>query len=174
MSMRLAIFALCVLATGADLPVPKAPVPQPAPEASAVEWAPEYEASGAIADEGRICVALAVYGEARGEGWDGQAAVATVIVNRARAARVDLCTVVFAPGQFQAVEAMPLPRKPWRVDRIAWNTALDVADAVLSGEYQITPPACARATSFHRAAPHDQSPCVIQNHAFTTNDKESP
>ena len=106
---------------------------------SAAEWAPEYEPQNGtgpamLADAGRICVALAVWGEARGEGYDGQAAVATVIVNRLRAARaegqdVDLCDVVLAPGQFLAVEAMPLPRMPWVRDPNGWNAALQVTDA---------------------------------------------
>jgi len=137
---------------------------------SAAEWAPEYEpatASGPamLADAGRICVALAVWGEARGEGYDGQAAVATVILNRARRDRVDLCDVVLAPGQFLAVEAMPLPRRPWDRDPNGWNFALQVTDAVLSGDYVLAPPACAQATSFHRASSHETG-CVIGAHAF--------
>ena len=146
---------------------------------SAAEWAPEYEPQNGtgpamLADAGRICVALAVWGEARGEGYDGQAAVATVIVNRLRAARadgqdVDLCDVVLAPGQFLAVEAMPLPRMPWVRDPNGWNAALQVTDDVLSGSYQITPPACAAATSFHRAGPREAG-CVIGAHVFTAKE----
>lgn len=141
---------------------------------SAAEWQPEREANGALADAGRICVALAVWGEARGEGYDGQAAVATVIVNRLRAARaegqdVDLCDVVLAPGQFLAVEAMPLPRMPWVRDPNGWNAALQVTDAVLSGDYVLVPPACAEATSFHRAGPREAG-CVIGAHVFTAKE----
>lgn len=141
---------------------------------SAAEWEPEREANGALADAGRICVALAVWGEARGEGYDGQAAVATVIVNRLRAARaegqdVDLCDVVLAPGQFLAVEAMPLPRMPWVRDPNGWNAALQVTDAVLSGDYVLVPPACAEATSFHRAGPREAG-CVIGAHVFTAKE----
>lgn len=146
---------------------------------SAAEWAPEYEPQNGtgpamLADAGRICVALAVWGEARGEGYDGQAAVATVIVNRLRAARaegqdVDLCDVVLAPGQFLAVEAMPLPRMPWVRDPNGWNAALQVTDAVLSGDYVLVPPACAEATSFHRAGPREAG-CVIGAHVFTAKE----
>ena len=36
-------------------------------------------------------------------------------------------------------------------ERIEWHHALSITDAVLSGDYIVAPPHCARATSFHRA-----------------------
>ncbi len=47
-----------------------------------------------------VCLALAVYEEARGEPLVGQEAVAMVVLNRARQAHRPVCQVVFAPGQF--------------------------------------------------------------------------
>ena len=117
-------------------------------------------------DFGRICVALAVFYEARSEGWDGQAAVASVVVNRSRTRGISLCEVVQEKGQFEGVEMQPYPRRPEIIDRRAWEIAQAVADAVVDGHYVLAPESCANATSFHRAAPHDESLCVIGAHAF--------
>lgn len=57
------------------------------------------------ADELR-CLADAVYGEARGEGFDSQAYVVAVILNRVRDPRWPdtVCDVVYQRGQFHGVQ----------------------------------------------------------------------
>lgn len=46
------------------------------------------------------CLRSVVYAEARGEGRQGQEAVAHVVLNRAKQSRKSLCTVVNERGQF--------------------------------------------------------------------------
>ncbi len=134
----------------------------------------EYGTKGApvgmqFENAGHACIALGVFSEARGEGFDGQAAVAQVILNRLALMPKgsDACDVVTAPGQFEGIERWPYPRRPWAIDAHAWQVAIDVTDAVMSGDYVVSPPACAMATSFHRAGPHETG-CVIGAHAFTS------
>jgi len=98
------------------------------------------------------CLAAAVYYEARGESAAGQAAVAQVVLNRARKAGFpkSICGVIYqgakGPGcQFSFVcgGAMLRPREP-----TAWARARDVAARALSG-YVMS--AIGEATSFHAA-----------------------
>jgi len=98
------------------------------------------------------CLATAVYYEARGETSEGQAAVAQVVLNRAKhpAYPKSVCAVVFqgANGhgcQFSFVcnGAMNHAREP-----AAWVKARDVASRALSG-YVMT--AIGQATAFHAA-----------------------
>ncbi len=98
------------------------------------------------------CLAAAVYYEARGESPAGQAAVAQVVLNRARKAGFpkSVCGVIYqgagGPGcQFSFVcgGAMARPREP-----SAWARARGVAARALSG-YVMS--AVGEATSFHAA-----------------------
>jgi spore germination cell wall hydrolase CwlJ-like protein len=98
------------------------------------------------------CLAAAVYYEARGESAAGQAAVAQVVLNRARKAGFpkSVCGVIYqgaqGPGcQFSFVcgGAMVRPREP-----TAWARARNVAARALSG-YVMS--AIGEATSFHAA-----------------------
>lgn len=68
--------------------------------------------SGAALDEELNCIATAVYFEARGEPFDGQLAVAEVVMNRARSGRYpsSYCAVVKQPWQFSFVRAGQFPR----------------------------------------------------------------
>ena len=68
--------------------------------------------SGAALDQEQSCIATAVYFEARGEGFDGQLAVAEVVMNRARSGRYpsSYCQVVKQPWQFSFVRAGTFPR----------------------------------------------------------------
>ena len=102
-----------------------------------------------VENRGLVCTALAVYAEARGESWFGQALVAQVVVNRelALGADSDACDVINQPGQFAGIEQWPYPRQPWREDRHAWDMALDVATAVITRDFYVPPP-CQRATNF--------------------------
>lgn len=47
-----------------------------------------------------ICMALAIYMEARGEGWIGQVSVAKVVQNRMQQEQATACQVISRPGQF--------------------------------------------------------------------------
>lgn len=106
-----------------------------------------------VENRGLVCTALAVYAEARGESWFGQALVAQVVVNRQAALGpgADACDVISQPGQFQWNDTWAYPRTPWLEDRIAWDMALDVATAVTSGDYYVPPP-CQVATHFRTRA----------------------
>lgn len=76
------------------------------------------------------CLATAVYYEARGEGADGMAAVAQVILNRARhpAFPHSVCGVVYQPRQFSFVGGgLRAPYGP------LWAEARDIAERALGG-----------------------------------------
>lgn len=79
--------------------------------------------TGAALNEQEECIAVAVYHEARGEPFDGQLAVAEVIMNRAASGRYpgSWCEVVKQPWQFSFVRQGRFPK----VDRNsnAWSYA---------------------------------------------------
>ncbi|MBA0420363.1 hypothetical protein D7Y22_05200 [Stenotrophomonas maltophilia] len=84
----------------------------------------------------RICAALAVYELAAADDWGLRATVANTSLNAFRAAsRVPDC----APGITKALTQNFQPER--------WQLALDAADAVLSGSYEISPAACVRANA---------------------------
>jgi len=64
-----------------------------------------YSSSAEISNEEENCIAIAVYHEARGEGLEGQLAVARVIMNRAASSKYpdSWCGVVKQPWQFSFV-----------------------------------------------------------------------
>ena len=68
--------------------------------------------AGAPLDEELNCIATAIYFEARGETFDGQLAVAEVVMNRARSGRypASYCQVVKQPAQFSFVRRGQFPR----------------------------------------------------------------
>ena len=124
---------------------------------------------------GRYCIALAVFAEARSESWLGQALVAQVIKNRMAAAvpLLDPCDVVNALDQFHGMRDWIFPREPWRTEPIAWQRAVDVVDAVMTGDFDIAPDDCARATFFWRTdngtpdwAFGLRTTCVVDDHTF--------
>jgi len=59
------------------------------------------EPQPAAADQDLDAIVRTVWGEARNQGPDGQRAVAAVILNRSREARMSAAEVVRAPGQFE-------------------------------------------------------------------------
>jgi N-acetylmuramoyl-L-alanine amidase len=71
-------------------PVQQAPLPPAQPQSAGVQITPDIDA-----------MVRTVWGEARGEGPDGQAAVAGVIANRAKERGLSPRGVVMQPGQFE-------------------------------------------------------------------------
>lgn len=84
------------------------------------------DTSGELSRE-LMCLAQAVYFEARGEPLEGQLAVAQVIINRSQSNAFpdDYCSVVTQRGQFSFVRdgSIPLPN----VSSTAWNRAISIA-----------------------------------------------
>jgi hypothetical protein len=79
-------------------------------------------------DAEELCLAKAVYFEARGEGLEGQLAVADVVLNRAASGLypATICGVVTQPAQFSFVRAGRFPRVDAGGE--CWHKALAIAD----------------------------------------------
>jgi len=91
-----------------------------------------------------LCLALAVYYEARSEPLDGQIAVAEVVINRVESDRFpdDVCSVVTHNKHPQDLHRCQFsfycdgkPERPG--DMIAWQRSQDVADGVLNGSLSL-------------------------------------
>ncbi|MEO9213106.1 MAG: cell wall hydrolase [Caulobacteraceae bacterium] len=127
---------------------PAAPAAAPSPPAMAPS--PAAVATTGFPSSDINCLAAAVYYEARGEVADGQAAVAQVVLNRARhpAFPKSVCGVVYQGKHSGACQfsfvcngAMDRPREPG-----AWTRARRVAVRAMGG-YVIA--AVGKDTSFH-------------------------
>ena len=81
----------------------------------------------------RYCLTQALYYEARGEGLQGQLAVADVILQRQRSKYHPdtICGVVYQPYQFSFVMDGSMLRE---IDIEAWNTADDLSGRILRHE----------------------------------------
>ncbi len=170
--MKSFLYAFLLIATsGLDFDV--------TPSNAANQPWPDDDIPHGIENRGITCIALAVYAEARGESYFGQALVANVIVNRQALLPygADACDVINIPGQFEGMDKWPYPRHPWLQDRRAWDLALEVATVVVTGDYYIPPP-CQTATYFRvRATPANALPkwgsltylCSMENHEFFTD-----
>ena len=125
---------------------------------------------------GLMCLAVAVFFEARGENLTGKEAVANVIVNRVEDPRYpdDTCSVVNEPYAFSYTHD-GLSDDPTRhtgyQDKIAWVEAQEVAKDALEGNLLgIT------STHYHATnvlpfwAKHYSFDTRIGNHLFYTND----
>ncbi len=113
------------------------------------------------------CLAAAVYYEARGEAPEGQAAVAQVVLNRARRPEFpkSVCAVVYQGGgragcqfSFACDGAMKRPRDP-----DAWALAHQVAVRALAGYVM---PAIGQATAFQVAGGRRQRGVRLGAHLF--------
>ncbi|WP_421761362.1 cell wall hydrolase [Devosia sp.] len=87
-----------------------------------------------LADSERLCLAQAIYHEARGESQEGQLAVANVIINRAMSKKypTTICGVVFqnadkGHNKCQFTFACD-GRSDMGTERTAWNRSLKLAD----------------------------------------------
>lgn len=141
------------------VPLPPGFQPQPAPAPTAGDPQLSAQQLG--------CVALAVFGEARGEPYLGQAAVAQTVLNRSSKGGSTPCDVVTQVAQYQAVERMT--DDPWREDAAAWERALEVATSVAGGDYDTG--ACRDAHAFHsgdapRWAVKSRLVCRVGGHRF--------
>jgi N-acetylmuramoyl-L-alanine amidase len=81
---------------------------------------------------GPICLALAIYFEARGEPLEGQVAVAQVIINWVESPDFPntICGVVKQPHQF-SFYSDSIPNEPRNAQ--AWNLAQSIAEVVIEG-----------------------------------------
>ena len=86
-------------------------------------------ATNAPLDEQTNCLATAVYFEARGETFDGQLAVAHVVMNRAASGKYpsDWCSVVKQPWQFSFVNPRTGEWPQANTDSAAWRKAEAIA-----------------------------------------------
>jgi N-acetylmuramoyl-L-alanine amidase len=70
-----------------------------------------------------LCLAMAIYHEARGESLIGRQAIAEVVLNRSEQTSTPICKVVFAPHQFSWSNRHKLPPK----DSNTWQECLSIA-----------------------------------------------
>ena len=96
------------------------------------------------------CLAAAVYYEARGEGDDGEAAVAQVVLNRVRAPSFpkSVCGVVYQGAGSGACQFSFACGRAGRREEGAWEKARDVARRALGGYVMRT---VGGSTNFHCA-----------------------
>jgi hypothetical protein len=125
-----------VQASPAEIIAPQMPQPDAGIDIAAVPPVPltlaELVASyvdPGTQDAEELCLAKAVYFEARGETLEGQLAVAEVVLNRAASGRypTTLCRVVTQPRQFSFVRRGRFPRVDSNCE--AWRTARAIAHA---------------------------------------------
>lgn len=83
-----------------------------------------------------ICIAIAAFLEARGEGVEGMAAVADVVMERVDDPRWpdDPCSVVQQPKQFAYLPFSQVEQIILIEHDASWSMALDVSRAVLAGD----------------------------------------
>ncbi|HMJ92519.1 MAG TPA: cell wall hydrolase [Allosphingosinicella sp.] len=93
----------------------------------------ETYADLAIEDAQDICLAKAVYFEARSEPLEGQLAVAQVVMNRAASGRYPstLCAVITQRAQFSFIRAGRFPKPNKKSE--AWRKAVGIAHIAKAG-----------------------------------------
>jgi len=93
----------------------------------------ESYADMAIDDAQDICLAKAVYFEARSEPLEGQLAVAQVVMNRAASGRYPstLCAVITQRAQFSFIQAGKFPKPNKKSE--AWRKAVAIAHIAKAG-----------------------------------------
>lgn len=100
----------------------------PAPEPRSLDDMVRVFVDRGDQEEQGLCLAKAIYFEARGESLEGQLAVAEVILNRVQSPRYPdtICQVVTQPWQFSFIRRGKFPRP--RTGSEAWHRALAIAD----------------------------------------------
>jgi len=123
-----------------------APAPSEPASLSALVAAVEDNAAPLTGDE--ECLAGAVYFESRNESFEGQHAVADVVINRAQSGRfpASICGVVYQPSQFSFVRGGQMPA----VNRASndWREAVAVARIAMEDRWESAAP---KALFFHAA-----------------------
>lgn len=71
-----------------------------------------------------ICLAMAIYYEARGEPFRGKQAVAEVVINRSIDRNLPVCKVVFQPNQFSWTKHTTSPPT---IKSQVWKDCLSIA-----------------------------------------------
>lgn len=113
-----------------------------------------------------VCLAGAIYFEAKGEPLPGQLAVAEVIINRAKSGRFasSICSVITQRGQFSFVRG---GRVPTVAANANYRIAIAIAQVAMGNDWDSP---AANALYFHarRAAPgwRMQKVAAIGNHVF--------
>lgn len=98
--------------------------------------------------ETAMIVALALFGEARGEPYAGKLAVASVIHVRAQGRTELLAAVCLAPRQFSCWNPdreIPVAPSPDSPEYHAWGECLRIAERMVAGTFRPT----SRATHYH-------------------------
>ena len=103
-----------------------------------------------------ICIAMAVYHEARGEPLEGQYAVAQVVMNRVRDPRYpdDACSVVYEGGETRHECQFSFfcdGKSDQPTDYVPWHVAQLIAAAVYEGR---AAPVVGGATHYHARRVH--------------------
>lgn len=130
--------------------------------------APDYHMVDAYT--GGDCIALAVYAEARNQSWKGQAAVAIVVINRARRPEWpdSYCDVIQESDQFHGIRDWPYPRTPWIDEPEAWRKAVEISGMVMRESVMEE---CGKATHFWKGPTPDWAKdmpvvCRVGSHTF--------
>lgn len=112
--------------TGVEAPPEKAKTPE-------LAILVENKAAETAADAEEECLASAIFYEARSESFEGQLAVAQVILNRVESGRFarSICGVVRQPGQFSFVRGGVIP--PVKTNSKDWREALAIARIAQAG-----------------------------------------
>lgn len=109
-------------------------IPETTPEDQTTEAKPpslsatvEAKKAEIAADSEEKCLASAIFYESRSESFEGQLAVAQVILNRVESGRFarSICGVILQPGQFSFVRGGAIP--PIRTRSKDWQEALAIA-----------------------------------------------
>lgn len=141
---------------GSPAALDQAPLPRyrPAPLPAAVTGSLPSEDAAARHEKQAVCLAKAIYFEARSESLDGQFAVARVVLNRTADPRYPdtICKVVFQNAhrknrcQFSfACDGQP--DEPG--DATAWALARGMAEAMLRSEQPLLPRQVLKSTHYH-------------------------
>lgn len=139
----------------------------PYPEATSLAALVDAQDDVAVMDKEMRCLAGAVYFESKGESFEGQLAVARVVINRSKSGRFadSLCGVVHQRGQFSFVRGGDMPSIP-EASR-DWREAVAIAQIALADGWDSR---AEGALYFHarRVAPGWGRPRLasIDNHIF--------
>ena len=128
---------------------PESPIVPESEPASLSALVAAAEDSAAPLSDDEECLAGAVYFESRNESFEGQHAVADVVINRAESGRfpASICGVVYQPSQFSFVRGGRMPEA--RKGSTDWQEAVAVARIAMEDRWHSAAP---KALFFHAAS----------------------